>query len=207
MRAALGIAAGLTGTEKSSSRLSEWVSQVASCGRNVTAGPSAMGLPATLPERSPVGHAASGEHAMVAENGAMASSSVLVKAPGGTERDASVRPPVPFMLVADEDRAAFTESPALPPADGAAHVGMLASGRTSTGRVPVKGAASVGRCTLTVRLVVPAASADTVKSLVGCRRSSAADDGAVATVASPMVIVAVTGTHMSGSTTRRIGLD
>lgn len=87
-----------------------------------------------------------------------------------------------------------------PPESPCAHVAAFASGRTSMGSVPVVGDASVGRCTLTTREVVPAVTPVTMKSLVGWRRSRGADAGAFATLESPIANDAVTGAHRSGST-------
>src|SRR5579859_2967845 len=193
MRAAAGIAAGFTGTAKSSSRRSDRVAHEASCGEKLTAGPSGSGLPGAAAERSPA-------QPSVAENAGIAHSSLRAKAPGGTESDAFARLAAPLTVVVAAARLPVAPSPD-------AHVGGLASARTSMGSVPVVGAASVGRCTLTTSVVFPGASASTEKSNDGWRRSSGADAGAFATVPSPTAKVAVTAAQRSGSTTRRTGRD
>ena len=72
--------------------------------------------------------------AMPAWNGAIASSSVRVKAPGGTAICACARPPVPLSEVLLDDSSVADDSATPSPA---AHVGTAAL-RTSMGRVPVQ---------------------------------------------------------------------
>jgi hypothetical protein len=96
----------------------------------------------------------------VALNVGIASSSVRVNAPGGTESDASATLADPESDVDDPDSDPDPWSPVL-------HVGALASGLTSMGKLPVNGAVSVGRWMLTASVVDPAAPAVTMKSNVG----------------------------------------